>query len=98
MCKECEIFRRMPDMYRDAWFLSKNFIIGPNISFLQWGRIKKTIYGMETHWLSGKEKVLSVAVSKESHADSLVGQERTHHYWFGLVWFGFMAYQPLLVI
>ena len=31
-------------------------------------------------WLSIKEKVPSTAVSKEGHADSHLGHERTHHY------------------
>ena len=33
--------------------------------------IKKIVHRVETHWLPGKEKVLGVAVSKETHADSL---------------------------
>ena len=45
-------------------------------------RVKKTVHQMETHWLSGKEKVPGTVVSKESHVDSLLRQERTHHYWF----------------
>ena len=30
--------------------------------------------------LSGKEKVLGTAISKEGHANSVQGHERTHHY------------------
>ena len=33
---------------------------------------------METHWLSGKEKVPVTAVSK-GDADSRPGDEKTHH-------------------
>ena len=33
---------------------------------------KKTVNEVETHWLSGKEKVSGEAVSKEGHADSLL--------------------------
>ena len=43
--------------------------------------VKKTVHGMET---DGKEKVLSAVVSKDGHAYSLLGHERTHHYWFPL--------------
>ena len=32
-------------------------------------------HGVETHWLSDKENVLDAAVSKEGHADSLLGYE-----------------------
>ena len=40
--------------------------------------VEKTVHGMETHWLSSKEKVPGAAVSKESHAVSLLEHERTH--------------------
>ena len=35
---------------------------------------------MKTHWLSRKEKAPVTAVSKEGHADSLLGHERTYHF------------------
>ena len=41
-----------------------------------------TIGGVKTHWLSGNEKVLVTVVNKEGDADSVLGHERTHHYWF----------------
>ena len=34
---------------------------------------------METHWLFGKEKILGATVSKEGHANCLLGHEWTHH-------------------
>ena len=34
------------------------------------------------HWLSGKEKVPGVAVSKEGHVNNLLGHERTNDNWF----------------
>ena len=43
---------------------------------------EKTIHEVETQWLSSKEKVLDTVVSKESHADSLLEQEKIHYYWF----------------
>ena len=43
---------------------------------------KKTVYGVETRWLSGKEIVQGTALNKEGHADSLLGYERIYYYWF----------------
>ena len=43
--------------------------------------VEKTVHGVEMHWLSDKEKVPGVAVSKEGHVDSLLGHEETHHCW-----------------
>ena len=37
---------------------------------------------METYWLSCKEKILGTVDSKEGHAESVLGYERTHYYWF----------------
>ena len=34
------------------------------------------------HWLSNREKVLGVVVSKEGDAESLLWYERNSHYWF----------------
>ena len=44
---------------------------------LFWAWVQKTVHGVETHWLSGKEKVASEVVSKESDTDSVLGHERT---------------------
>ena len=44
--------------------------------------VEKAVSRVETHWLSGKEKVLGTAVSKEADADSVQEHKRTHHYWF----------------
>ena len=57
----------------------------PFLGFLNMGLplkvwARRTVHGMETHWLSSKEKVLGAAVRKESHADSCVRHERIHHY------------------
>ena len=40
---------------------------------------------METHWLSGKEKVADAAVRRESHNDSFQEHESVNYYCF----FGF---------
>ena len=65
----------MSDVYREACFLPKMFPNGLNIGSLLRARIEKTVYGIETHQLSGKEKVLEAAVSKKGHADSLLGDD-----------------------
>ena len=44
----------------------------------QWALVKKTDNGVETHWLSSKEKASGAAISKEGHADTLLRHERTH--------------------
>ena len=44
---------------------------GLNMGLPLRARVKKTVHGVETHWLSGKEKVLGAAVSKESHAGTV---------------------------
>ena len=43
---------------------------------LQRVRVVKTDHGVELHWLSGKKNVPGAAVSKEGHADSLLGYEK----------------------
>ena len=86
-CKPCEIYRKMCDVYTEAGFSQKNmFTNGQNMGLPLWTWIKKNICGMEMNWLSSKEKVLGAALSKESYADSLLGHERTHHYWFSWKW------------
>ena len=45
-------------------------------------QVEKTVNGVETHWLSGKENVPGPAVSKEGDVDNVLGCERTHDYWF----------------
>ena len=58
------------------------FMNGLNMALLLQACVKNIVYGMETHLLSGKEKIPGVAVCKEGYADSLLGHERTHNYWF----------------
>ena len=52
--------------------LVKNiFPNGLNIDFPQQTWVKKAVHKVETHWLSGKGKVLGAAVNKEGNANSL---------------------------
>ena len=44
--------------------------------------VKNRLHEVETQWLSGNEKVLSSVVRKKGHGDSVLGYEKTHHYWF----------------
>ena len=46
------------------------------LSLQSW--FEKTVHGVETNWLSGKEKVPGTAVSKEDNTENLLGHERTH--------------------
>ena len=46
---------------------------GLNMGLWWWDWVKKPIY-----------RVPSAVVNKEGHADSLLGYERTHQYWFPL--------------
>ena len=71
----------MCNVYGEECFSQKMFVNGVNMGFPLEAQIKKTIYGVETYWLSSKG-VPSTRVSKEGLADSLLGHERTHHYWF----------------
>ena len=51
------------------------------MGWLQQAWVKKAVHGMEAYRLSGKEKVMSAAVSKECHTDSIVGI-----YWITFIW------------
>ena len=53
-----------------------------NIALPQQDWVEKTIHGVGTQWLSTKEKVPGEVVNKKGHADSVLGNEKTHHYWF----------------
>ena len=44
--------------------------------------LQLTVDEVEAHWHSNKEKVPDAAVSKEGHADSVLGHKKTHHHWF----------------
>ena len=81
-CKPCHIYTRMCDVWRKTCFSQKMFTNRLNIGLLLWDWMEKTVHRVETHWLSSKEKVLGAVVSKEGHADSVLGHEKTHHYWF----------------
>ena len=57
--------------------IKKTYTIGLNMGFPLRAWVEKKVYGVETHWFSGKEKILGIAVRKEGHADSPLGDERT---------------------
>ena len=60
----------MCNMYRDVCFSQKDIYNWVKHGFAT------TVHGVETHWLSGKEKVLGTEVSKEGHADSVLVYEK----------------------
>ena len=51
-CKPSEIYRRMSNVYIEVYFSSKLFTNEP---LQAW--VEKTVFGLETFWLFGKEKV-----------------------------------------
>ena len=53
--------------------VKKLFTNGLTIGFPLGTWVKKTVHGVETNWLSSKEKVLDKAVNKEGYADSFSG-------------------------
>ena len=64
--KPYEIYSRMYNVVK------KLFMNWLNIGLLQWDWVKKTVHGVETHWLSSIEKIPGLLVSKEGHADNLL--------------------------
>ena len=80
--KPYEIYRRMCDAYRETCFNPKIFPTGLAIDWTLRAWIIKTVNWVETQWLFDKENIPRVVVSKEVHADSVLGNERTHWYWF----------------
>ena len=51
-----------------------------NISLPWWTWVIKTGHGVDTHWLSSKEKVLGSVVSKEGNIGSFLGYEIAFQY------------------
>ena len=72
----------MCNTYKEACFSQKIFTNGLNMVWSLWAWVEKQVHGVETHWLSGKEKFLDAVVSKEDHADNVLEHERVNHYWF----------------
>ena len=72
----------MCGVYREAGFSQKIFTNELNLSLPRQARVKKTFHGVETHWLSSKEKVPDVFFNKEVDTDSVLGHERISDYWF----------------
>ena len=60
----------MRDIHEPVGGRKKSLTNGLNIGLPLCTLVKKTVYGVETHWPSSEEKILSTVVSKEGHADS----------------------------
>ena len=63
-CKQREINKRLYDVYGEAFCCQNIFTHKLNMGLSLWAWVEKTVHGVETHWISGKEKVLGEAVSK----------------------------------
>ena len=74
----------MRDLSIEACFSQKMFSNEVNMGVPSRASVKKTFYEVETHWLSGKEKIVDAASSKEGLAYSVLGHEKTHPNWFPL--------------
>ena len=74
--------QNMCDEYGEAYFNWKIFTNELNMGLQLWSWVEKTVHGVKTHWLSNKEKVPGRVISKEGHANSLLGHEITHQFWF----------------
>ena len=69
--KQCKIYRRMCDVYREVCLSQEMFTKGVNMGLLLQAQVGKTIHGVETHHLYSKEKVPGEVVSKEGPTDNL---------------------------
>ena len=65
----------MCDVYEEAYFSRKMLTNRLKVDLTQRAWVEKTALKWK-HWHSGKEKILGEAVSKESHADTLLGHEK----------------------
>ena len=77
-CKQCEIYRRMCNVYREACFSQNFFYKSAKHGFTTTSLNQKDSPWSGKNRLSGKEKVLGTEVSKENHTDRLLGHERKH--------------------
>ena len=68
--KPYEIYTRICDVHGD-FLVKKMFTNRQNISLPVQARVKNTVCWEEIYWLSDKEKVQGMVVSKEGHAGSL---------------------------
>ena len=78
VCRERSLFQSKKKKKKKK----KIFTIWLNVDLPLRTRVNKTEYGVETHQLSGKEKILNAAVRNEGQTDRLLGNERTNHYRF----------------
>ena len=71
--KPCEIYTRMYDANRSMFY--SEIVKWTKNGFATTSLSQKTVDRGKTQWLSSKEILLSTAVNKEGHADSLLGPE-----------------------
>ena len=75
-------WKNVCDVYRETCFRQKMLTNGLNLGLLLQAWVEKIVYGAEMHWLSGKEKVLGVAISKKVILTLHWCMLRTYDYWF----------------
>ena len=64
--KPWETCRSMCDVYREARFGQKMFTYELNMGLPLRTWVEKLVHWVETHWVSGKEKVTGAGVSNKS--------------------------------
>ena len=79
--KQWETCRRMSVVCGGACFCEKVLTNKQDIALPLWTKVEKTVNGVETHWISRKERVPGAVVSKEGDFESLLGNWKTHLGW-----------------
>ena len=83
-CKQCKIYRTMYDMYGKVDFSKKKKNLQTGWTWVcTCEPASKNVHEVETHWLSVKDKVPDIAISKEGHTDIVLEYENT----YPLSWF-----------
>ena len=78
-CEPREIYRKMCEVYREAYFFPKSFHKYFNMGLPLRAWVEKTVLRVETHRLPGKENLPGAALSKNV---SFLEYERTYPSWF----------------
>ena len=65
---------------KNVWCIQRRMFLSKNV--YKWAKhgfawVEKTVHEVETHWLSGKERVSGTVVSKEGDANHLLRHEST---------------------
>ena len=79
----------MSNLQKKVWYVqrsmfeSKNclhmYVLNLHLPLQAW--VEKVVHKGEAHWLCNTEKVPGTVISKEGHADNLLGYEKIHNNW-----------------